>query len=45
LPSREEKGYPSYHHLSNLPIGFFEGIKKGKPEEATSGFQESFANN
>jgi len=45
LPSGEKKGYPSAHLFRNLHIGFFEGIKKGKPEEATSGFQESSANN
>ena len=43
--SREKKGNFSFHFFHNLPIGILEGIKKGKPEEATSGFQESSANN
>jgi hypothetical protein len=44
LAIQRKEGLSFLSSLSNLPIGFFEGIKKGKPEEATSGFQESSAN-
>jgi hypothetical protein len=39
LLSREKKDNFSFHFFHNLPIGILEGIRKGKPEEATSGFQ------